>query len=120
MHGPTYMANALACAAANASLDLFEGEPRLDQAAAIGVQMAADLEPCRALTGVVDVRVLGAIGVVQLDRPAEALRDRFAPLGVWIRPFRDIVYLTPPLIIGQDDLSRLTRAIVRAVTEAAA
>jgi adenosylmethionine-8-amino-7-oxononanoate aminotransferase len=115
MHGPTYMANALACAAANASLDLFETEPRLAQAARISAQLAAELEPCRGLPGVVDVRVLGAIGVVQLDREADVLRDRFAPLGVWIRPFRDIVYLTPPLTIGEADLERLTSAIVQVV-----
>jgi adenosylmethionine-8-amino-7-oxononanoate aminotransferase len=115
MHGPTYMANALACAAANASLDLFEQEPRLEQAARICAQMAAQLEPCRGLPGVVDVRVLGAIGVVQLDRDADILRDRFPPLGVWIRPFRDIVYLTPPLTIGEADLERLTSAIVQVV-----
>jgi adenosylmethionine-8-amino-7-oxononanoate aminotransferase len=115
MHGPTYMANALACAAANASLDLFETEPRLEQAARIGAQMAAELEPCRGLPGVVDVRTLGAIGVVQLDRDADVLRDRFPPLGVWIRPFRDIVYLTPPLTIGAADLGALTSAIVQVV-----
>ena len=115
MHGPTYMANALACAAANASLDLFEQEPRLGQAARIAAQLAAELEPCRGLPGVVDVRVLGAIGVVQLDRDAGFLRDRFAPLGVWLRPFRDIVYLTPPLIIEEADLSRLTGAILEVV-----
>jgi adenosylmethionine-8-amino-7-oxononanoate aminotransferase len=117
MHGPTYMANALACAAANASLDLFEREPRLEQAAAIARQLTAELEPCRDLPGVVDVRVLGAIGVVQLDREAGFLRDRFAPLGVWVRPFRDIVYLTPPLIIGEADLSQLTSAIVQVVSD---
>jgi adenosylmethionine-8-amino-7-oxononanoate aminotransferase len=117
MHGPTYMANALACAAANASLDLFEGEPRLEQAAAISHQLAAELEPCRALPGVVDVRVLGAIGVVQLDSDADILRGRFTDHGVWVRPFRDIVYLTPPLVIGEADLSRLTSAIVQVVGE---
>jgi adenosylmethionine-8-amino-7-oxononanoate aminotransferase len=111
MHGPTYMANALACAAANASLDLFESEPRLEQAARIEAQLKAELEPCRSLAGVVDVRVKGAIGVVQLDREADALRHRFPPLGVWARPFRDILYLTPPLVIGDADLSRLTAAI---------
>ena len=119
MHGPTYMANALACAAANASLDLFEQEPRLKQVAAIADQLKAELAPCRALPGVVDVRVMGAIGVVQLDGPAEALRDRFPPLGVWIRPFRDIVYLTPPLVIGADDLTCLTGAIAQVLSSAA-
>ena len=70
MHGPTFMANALACAAANASLDLFESEPRLQQVAAIEAQLARELEPCRTLPGVVDVRVKGAIGVVELAAPA--------------------------------------------------
>jgi len=118
MHGPTYMANALACAAANASLDLFESEPRLEQAAAIAAQLGSELESCRALPGVVDVRVMGAIGVVQMDRQTEGLRHRFPQLGVWARPFRDIVYLTPPLTIGEADLSRLTAAVHQVVSEA--
>ena len=67
MHGPTYMGNALACAAANASLDLFEREPRLAQVVAISEQMTRELAPCRSLPGVKDVRVKGAIGVVELD-----------------------------------------------------
>src|SRR4029077_10732907 len=67
MHGPTYMANALACAAANASLDLFEREPRMQQVADIGRQMADELAPCRGLAGVTDVRVKGAIGVVEME-----------------------------------------------------
>jgi adenosylmethionine-8-amino-7-oxononanoate aminotransferase len=118
MHGPTYMANALACAAANASLDLFEQQPRLQQAALIERQMRAELAPCCGLPGVVQVRVMGAIGVVQLDRPADGLRGRFPPLGVWLRPFRDILYLTPPLVIGEDDLSRLTAAVRTVAAEA--
>jgi adenosylmethionine-8-amino-7-oxononanoate aminotransferase len=113
MHGPTFMANALGCAAANASLDLFETEPRLAQAAAISAQLAAELESCRALPGVVDVRVLGAIGVVELARienPA-ALRMQLVEQGVWVRPFRNIVYLTPALTITPAELSALTGAI---------
>ncbi len=116
MHGPTYMANALACAAANASLDLFADEPRLAQAAWIETQMKAALEACRGLPGVVDVRVMGAIGVVELDRPSEGLRDAFPERGVWVRPFGKIVYLTPPLIIGSDDLLRLTDSVTEVVT----
>ncbi|HZD88893.1 MAG TPA: adenosylmethionine--8-amino-7-oxononanoate transaminase, partial [Pseudolabrys sp.] len=79
MHGPTFMANALACAAANASLDLFETEPRLDQVAAISRQMRDELEPCRDLPAVKDVRVLGAIGAVELHRldDLNAMRARF-------------------------------------------
>jgi adenosylmethionine---8-amino-7-oxononanoate aminotransferase len=118
MHGPTYMGNALACAAANASLDLFEREPRLDQVRAIEAQLRAELEPCRHLHGVVDVRVRGALGVVQLTRAGEGpwFRPRFLEDGVWIRPFGDIVYVAPPFVIGGDDLSRLTHAIVRHVS----
>ena len=116
MHGPTFMANPLACAAANASLDLFEREPRLQQVAAIAEGLAQGLEPCRALPGVRDVRTLGAIGVVELDAPAEELRHAFPDLGVWVRPFGRVVYLTPPLVIGREDLDLLTAAI-RTVVE---
>ncbi|MBK5920149.1 adenosylmethionine--8-amino-7-oxononanoate transaminase [Rhodothalassium salexigens] len=114
MHGPTYMAHALGCAAANASLDLFETEDRLAQAAAIEAQLAAELAPARDLPGVRDVRTLGAIGVVELDTPpdTERLRARFIDRGVWVRPFGSIVYLTPALTIAADDLSRLTGAII--------
>ena len=91
MHGPTFMANPLACAAANASLDLFETEPRLAQVAAIEAQMKEQLEPCRELPGVVEVRVMGAIGVVQLDAPVAAwLRPQFAKRDVLVRPFGGI------------------------------
>jgi adenosylmethionine-8-amino-7-oxononanoate aminotransferase len=118
MHGPTYMGNALACAAANASLDLFEREPRLTQVRAIEAQLRAELEPCRHLTGVVDVRVRGALGVVQLAKAGEGpwFRPRFLQDGVWIRPFGDIVYVAPPFVISSEELSRLTRAIVRHVS----
>jgi adenosylmethionine-8-amino-7-oxononanoate aminotransferase len=115
MHGPTYMGNALACAAANASLDLFEREPRLAQVKAISEQMTHELAPCRNLSGVKDVRVQGAIGVVELDKIPEldAMRARFVEEGVFIRPFGNIVYLTPAFTIGQDELARLTGAIVK-------
>lgn len=113
MHGPTYMGNPLACAAANASLDLFEREPRLAQVAAIETQMLTELEACRGLKGVVDVRVKGAIGVVELDRTGEGawLRPHFLKRGVWIRPFGNIVYLAPPFVIEEADLRRLTSAV---------
>ncbi|MDE2239866.1 MAG: adenosylmethionine--8-amino-7-oxononanoate transaminase [Rhodospirillales bacterium] len=118
MHGPTYMAHALGCAAANASLDLFETEPRLAQAAAISAQLAVELEPCRTLPGVKDVRVMGAIGVVQMHeiKDPASLRQRLLKEGVWIRPFRDIVYLTPALTVSPEELSRLTGAIRRVLT----
>ena len=114
MHGPTFMANPLACAAANASLDLFAQEPRLQQVAAIADQLAKGLEPCRTLPGVRDVRVKGAIGVVELERidDLDGLKRRFVEAGVWVRPFGKIVYLTPAFTIDTEDLNKLTRAVV--------
>jgi adenosylmethionine-8-amino-7-oxononanoate aminotransferase len=115
MHGPTYMANPLACAAANASLDLFETEPRLKQAAMIGGQLEAGLAPCRELPGVRDVRVRGAIGVVELEAIADmnALKAALVAQGVWVRPFRNIIYLTPALSIGTADLQFLCAAVFK-------
>ncbi|WP_238922842.1 adenosylmethionine--8-amino-7-oxononanoate transaminase [Achromobacter ruhlandii] len=114
MHGPTFMGNALACAAANASLDLFESEPRLAQARALSTAVAAGLAPCRELAWVRDVRVLGAIGVVELDRidDREALKRRLVEAGVWVRPFGNVVYLTPALTIAPDELDTLMRAVI--------
>jgi adenosylmethionine-8-amino-7-oxononanoate aminotransferase len=113
MHGPTFMANPLACAAANASLDLFEREPRLDEVAEISQALAAGLEPCRALPGVKDVRVKGAIGVVELDHieNLNTLRQRFIAEGVFIRPFGNIIYLAPAFAIAESELAILTGAI---------
>ena len=115
MHGPTFMANALACAAANASLDLFEREPRLAQVAKIEALLRDGLAPCRKLAGVKDVRVKGAIGVVELERiqNLNALRQRFIEEGVFVRPFGSIVYLTPAFTISEADLAKLTGAVVR-------
>lgn len=119
MHGPTFMANPLACAAANASLDLFEREPRLLQAQAMQAKLLAGLSPCLALPGVVDVRAMGAIGVVQLASPAdrEALKMAFVERGVWVRPFGDIVYLAPALNIADSELDRLCTAVVSVLKE---
>jgi adenosylmethionine-8-amino-7-oxononanoate aminotransferase len=119
MHGPTYMGNALACAAANASLDLFEQEPRLQQIGRIAAALEQGLAPCRGLPGVKDVRVQGAIGVVELDRieNLDALRARFTDEGVFIRPFGSIVYLTPAFTISPDELATLTGAVVKVVGE---
>jgi adenosylmethionine-8-amino-7-oxononanoate aminotransferase len=119
MHGPTYMANALACAAANASLDLFEQEPRLQQVAEISQAMAQGLAPCRGMPGVKEVRVRGAIGVVELDRigDLDGMRARFVQEGVFIRPFGSTVYLTPAFTISPDELATLTGAVVKVVGE---
>jgi adenosylmethionine---8-amino-7-oxononanoate aminotransferase len=117
MHGPTYMANALACAAANASLDLFEREPRLAQVAAIEQALRAGLAPCGDMPGVRDVRVMGAIGVVELERidDIDALRRRFVAEGVFVRPFGTTVYLTPAFTISPDELATLMDAVVRVI-----
>jgi len=115
MHGPTFMANALGCAAANASLDLFAREPRLAQVAEIEAWLRTGLEPCRKLAGVKEVRVKGAIGVVELDHieNLNALRQRFIEEGVFVRPFGSIVYLTPAFNITKEDLAKLTGVVAR-------
>jgi adenosylmethionine-8-amino-7-oxononanoate aminotransferase len=117
MHGPTYMANPLACAAANASLDLFEDEPRLEQVAQIESALRRALAGCRKLAGVADVRIKGAVGAVELSRSDRSveLRRRFIEEGVWIRPFGNTVYLTPAFTINSDELLALTQAIERVV-----
>jgi len=117
MHGPSYMANALACAAANASLDLFEREPRLQQVAAMNAALLRDLAPCRSMRGVKDVRVKGAIGVVELERIADlnGLRARFVAEGAFVRPFGNVIYLTPAFTIHADELKTLTDAVAKVV-----
>lgn len=119
MHGPTYMGNPLACAAANASLDLFETGDWRPQVTRIEAALRDGLEPCRGAAGVVDVRVKGAIGVVEFDRPVEAgaLSQRFVDAGVWIRPMGKVIYLTPPFVVTDAELAKLTGAI-RAVVGA--
>jgi adenosylmethionine-8-amino-7-oxononanoate aminotransferase len=129
MHGPTYTGNALGCAAANASLDLFEreprlhdlfqGEPRLQQVAAIAQALKRGLAPCRGLPRVKDVRVKGAIGVVELERidDLNGLRARFVEEGVFIRPFGSTVYLTPAFTIGEEELATLTGAVVKVLSQ---
>ena len=119
MHGPTYMANPLACAAANASLDLFEDGSWHGNVARLSAGLCAGLEPCRTLPHVRDVRVLGAIGAVELDMQVDSttLSERFAEEGVWIRPFGKIVYLTPAFVMSDAGLAKLTGAIVRVLSE---
>ena len=114
MHGPTFMGNPIGCAAALASLDLFEQEPRLDQVKAIEIQLIKELEPARELPAVKDVRVCGSIGVIETTGLGDVnlLKKRFVEAGVWIRPFGNIIYTIPPYIIGQKDLTQITSAMV--------
>ncbi|WP_417468036.1 adenosylmethionine--8-amino-7-oxononanoate transaminase [Maricaulis sp.] len=109
MHGPTYMGNPAACAAANASLDLFEREPRLQQVAAIEAGFERLLPAARDIPGVVDVRWQGAIGVVEMQALPEldSLKAAFVESGIWVRPFNNIIYLMPPFTIDATDLETL-------------
>jgi adenosylmethionine-8-amino-7-oxononanoate aminotransferase len=117
MHGPTFTGHALGCAAANASLDLFAGQPRLEQARAIEARLAAGLAPLKGAPGVGDVRSLGAIGVVEMAAPfdLQASRRRFVERGVFIRPIVRSIYVTPALTIPPADLDRLIEAIAEEV-----
>jgi len=120
MHGPTYMANPLGCAAAIASISLFEQENRLAQVEAIEQQLRTELAPLRRVEGVRDVRVIGAIGVVEIEAESldkNWLRAQFIRKGVWIRPMRNLIYIMPPFVISAADLTCLTRAMQEVITE---
>jgi adenosylmethionine-8-amino-7-oxononanoate aminotransferase len=120
MHGPTYMGNALACAVALASIELLLASDFRARVAAIATQLAHELAPCRALPQVADVRVLGAIGVVELEQPVDMARVQPALVerGVWLRPFGRLVYTMPPYVIAPDELSSITRAMFEVIAQA--
>jgi adenosylmethionine-8-amino-7-oxononanoate aminotransferase len=115
-HGPTFMGNPLAAAVANASIGLLLDQDWRAEIARIEKGLAAGLEPARGLPGVRDVRTLGAIGVVQLDHEVDVAAATAAAVrhGVWLRPFRDLVYTMPPYVTGDDDLALITQAAVEA------
>ncbi len=117
MHGPTYMANPLACAVGSASIDLLLSGPWKDNIERIGRGLEHGLATCRAFAGVADVRTLGAIGVVEMAEPVDvaALQAALVARGVWVRPFGRLVYLMPPYIINDSDLDALCGAVCEVV-----
>ena len=119
MHGPTFMGNPLACAVANASIDLLLARDWAGEVRDIQAGLEAGLAPCRGLPGVAEVRVLGAIGVVELERPVvmRDLQRRLVERGVWLRPFGRLLYLMPPFVIEARDLARLCAATVAVLDE---
>ena len=118
MHGPTDMGNPLACAVALATLDLLETSGWEANVSRINAALVDGLAPLRGLPGVADVRAVGAVGVVQLDHPVDVAKatDAAADEGVWLRPFRDLVYAMPPYVTADEDVERICRAVERAVT----
>ena len=114
MHGPTYMGNPIACAAANASIDLFESQPRLEQAMKLQQQMEQQLRPLDKYDHVDEVRCLGAIGAVRMKTSIDvaSATEFFVKRGVWVRPIRDTVYLAPAFTIEPNELSQLCDAVV--------
>lgn len=113
MHGPTFMANPLACSIAYANINLLLEGHWQERVLAIEKQLKSELSACLALEKVADVRVLGAIGVVECKEAVDVgiLQKEFVRRGVWVRPFGKLVYIMPPYIISSDDLSQLTAAI---------
>jgi adenosylmethionine-8-amino-7-oxononanoate aminotransferase len=114
MHGPTFMGNPLACSVALESIRLLQASDWQSKVARIASWLREGLEPCKQLADVAEVRVLGAIGVVELKHAVNMpkIQQAFVDAGVWIRPFGRLIYLMPPYIIEKSELNKLTNAII--------
>ncbi len=119
MHGPTFMANPMACAVANASIELLLSSQWMDKVSSLQQGLIAGLQPCNELSAVKEVRVLGAIGVVEMHKPVDmkTIQPAFVQEGVWVRPFGRLVYLMPPYIMQAQELSQLTDAVYRVLSK---
>ncbi|MDE1462849.1 adenosylmethionine--8-amino-7-oxononanoate transaminase [Spartinivicinus poritis] len=119
MHGPTFMANPLACSVASASLELLQAGHWKAQVEQLSITMEACLAPCRELANVADVRVLGAIGVVELKQSVDmkTIQPLFVNEGVWVRPFGKLIYIMPPYVMEQEDCQLLCKAIYQVITK---
>ncbi|HSB98059.1 MAG TPA: adenosylmethionine--8-amino-7-oxononanoate transaminase [Spongiibacteraceae bacterium] len=117
MHGPTFMANALACAIACASIELLMSQPWQHSVQNIEQQLRSGLEPARALSTVKDVRTLGAVGIIEMRETVNvaAIQDEFIQRGLWVRPFGKFIYAMPPFVMNDSDLEVLTRGMVEVV-----
>jgi len=113
-HGPTFMGNPLACAVAGASIDLLLGRDWRADIARLSAGLSVGLAPAEKAPGVLDVRVLGGIGVIQLDRDADvaAVTEKAVAQGVWLRPFRDLIYAMPPYVCTEDEIAAIAAAMV--------